>query len=101
MRYSLARDASPGKIETMTTKRTVQSESVSTGSAPSGTRKPRRTNSIHSSKPSAAVAPAEEPPVIDTEAIARLAYSLYEARGYIGGSAEEDWLRAERELMDR
>jgi len=47
------------------------------------------------------VAPAAEPVVIDTEAIARLAYSLYEARGYTGGSAEEDWLRAERELMNR
>jgi len=56
---------------------------------------------MHSSKPSAPAAPAAEPAVIDTEAIARLAYSLYEARGYTGGSAEEDWLRAERELMNR
>jgi hypothetical protein len=30
--------------------------------------------------------------------IARLAYSYWEARGYAGGSSEEDWLRAEREL---
>ena len=30
--------------------------------------------------------------------IARLAYSYWEARGCEGGSAEEDWLRAEREL---
>jgi hypothetical protein len=35
---------------------------------------------------------------IDPEAIARLAYSYWEARGYAGGSAEEDWLRAEQEL---
>jgi hypothetical protein len=30
--------------------------------------------------------------------IARLAYSYWEARGPNGGSALEDWLRAEREL---
>jgi len=30
--------------------------------------------------------------------IARLAYSYWEARGYRGGSSEEDWLRAQREL---
>ena len=30
--------------------------------------------------------------------IARLAYFYWEARGYTGGSSEEDWLRAELEL---
>ncbi len=30
--------------------------------------------------------------------IAFLAYSYWEARGYQGGSPEEDWLRAERAL---
>lgn len=30
--------------------------------------------------------------------IARLAYSYWEARGYQGGSQEEDWLHAEEEL---
>ena len=30
--------------------------------------------------------------------IARLAHSYWEARGCQGGSSEEDWLRAEREL---
>jgi len=30
--------------------------------------------------------------------IAQLAYSYWEARGYQGGSSEEDWLRAEQEL---
>jgi hypothetical protein len=33
--------------------------------------------------------------------IAELAYSYWEARGRQGGSAEEDWLRAERELTGR
>ena len=32
------------------------------------------------------------------EEIARLAYLYWEARGYQGGSPEEDWLRAENEL---
>jgi hypothetical protein len=37
-------------------------------------------------------------PVIDRETIALLAYSYWEARGFLGGSPEEDWLKAEREL---
>jgi Protein of unknown function (DUF2934) len=34
----------------------------------------------------------------DPEAVARLAYSYWLERGGAGGSSEEDWLRAEREL---
>ncbi|MCC7497268.1 MAG: DUF2934 domain-containing protein [Bryobacterales bacterium] len=33
--------------------------------------------------------------------VARLAYQYWETRGRQGGSAEEDWLRAERELFNR
>jgi len=33
--------------------------------------------------------------------IARLAYLLWEARGGNGGSAEEDWYRAEQQIMAR
>jgi len=33
--------------------------------------------------------------------IARLAYSLWESRGGVGGSPEEDWLRAEQEILTR
>jgi hypothetical protein len=33
--------------------------------------------------------------------IARLAYFLWEARGENGGSPEEDWLRAEQEILAR
>ncbi|MBZ5576886.1 MAG: DUF2934 domain-containing protein [Acidobacteriia bacterium] len=36
----------------------------------------------------------------DASEIARLAYSYWEARGCQGGSAEEDWLRAENELAE-
>ncbi len=38
---------------------------------------------------------------VPCEEIACLAYSYWEARGRQGGSAEEDWLRAEQELRNR
>jgi hypothetical protein len=38
---------------------------------------------------------------LSAEQIAALAYSYWEARGYQGGSSEEDWFRAERELRER
>lgn len=34
------------------------------------------------------------------EAIALRAYQLWQARGCQGGSAEQDWLQAERELLE-
>ena len=37
----------------------------------------------------------------DREEIARLAYFLWEARGGEGGTAEEDWVRAEEEHRAR
>lgn len=36
-----------------------------------------------------------------TEDIARLAYSIWEARGRQAGSPEEDWFRAEQELIEQ
>jgi hypothetical protein len=39
--------------------------------------------------------------VPSTEDIAKLAYALWEARGGNGGSAEEDWYRAEQEIRTR
>lgn len=35
------------------------------------------------------------------EAIAKIAYGYWEARGCQGGSAHEDWLRAEQEYRQR
>jgi hypothetical protein len=43
----------------------------------------------------------DRPVVRPREAIARLAHSYWEARGCQGGSAEEDWYRAEKEWDDR
>ncbi len=39
--------------------------------------------------------------VVSENEIAELAYSYWEARGYAGGSPEEDWLRAENEIRGR
>ena len=41
------------------------------------------------------------PAGLDPGEIARLAYSYWEARGGQGGSSEEDWRKAERELRER
>ena len=46
--------------------------------------------------PASAATTAASGPTLDE--IAQLAYSYWEARGYQGGSSEEDWLRAEEEL---
>ena len=56
-----------------------------------------RTHSPAAPEVATAVAPAPtaQPP---REAVARLAYTYWEARGYQGGSPEEDWNRAEHEL---
>lgn len=43
--------------------------------------------------------PQKAPLAVTREEIAKLAYSYWVARGYKGGSPEEDWLRAERELQ--
>ena len=42
--------------------------------------------------------PAAPPRIITHQQIAELAHSYWISRGYVHGSAEEDWLRAEREL---
>jgi len=53
------------------------------------------------------IAAAEEKPVLAVPApishadIASLAYSYWAERGYQGGSAEEDWFRAQKHLSSR
>jgi hypothetical protein len=80
----------------MTRKRVSEKEIVVSAPAPvrhktATPRRPRRS--------AADPAPAATPAAPAAEQIAHLAYSYWEARGYQGGSPEEDWLRAERELL--
>jgi hypothetical protein len=78
------------------TKRNTKSES-STAS----TLRPKRASATHSHKSSAGAPGIAETVSVDQDAIARLAYSYWEARGFGDGSPEEDWFRAERELLSR
>jgi hypothetical protein len=57
-------------------------------------------NTVVESTPRVEVKPASESPkeVIGREEIAKLAYFYWVERGCAHGAAEEDWLRAEREL---
>ena len=45
--------------------------------------------------------PDSKGPVSSQERIALLAYTYWEQRGCCGGSPEEDWLRAEREILEQ
>ena len=47
--------------------------------------------------PESASEPVATP--VSSEAIAKLAYSYWEQRGYQGGNPHEDWVRAEQELL--
>ena len=75
------------------------------GSSRSATVVPRRRTVRPKSSESVVVTAVSEenvpaPGVVQAE-IARLAYFLWEARGGNGGSAEEDWYRAEQQIMAR
>ena len=96
----------------MSKKRTNASEpTLSSGAAPARTRKhaPAKHTSAAAAESSPSIVPAATPAtqaetiasdsVVTSDAIAKLAYSYWEARGYEGGSPEEDWLHAERELL--
>jgi hypothetical protein len=89
-----------------------------TSAPPARSTKPgtSRVTSVKHSKPQGVEAPVEEiaaPVAVDavqpvavarpsadpTEAIAKIAYGYWEARGYTDGSADEDWIRAETEYL--
>jgi len=58
-------------------------------------------NDINALAAAVAVTASSNPVVAGSptfDEIAKLAYSYWQARGYQGGSQEEDWLRAEQEL---
>lgn len=52
-------------------------------------------------EPLNAMAAASKPREVTHEEVAKLAYSYWIARGYGQGGAEQDWLRAERELNSK
>jgi hypothetical protein len=58
------------------------------------------TNGTNHAPPASGSAPITEKGNVDPlhESVAKLAYAAWEARGRQGGSAEEDWLRAEAEI---
>ena len=62
---------------------------------------PRVTAAKHSKSVSTEPATAQAGTENDTEVIAKIAYSYWESRGGHGGSALEDWVRAEREYLNR
>ena len=62
---------------------------------------PRVTAAKHSKSVSAESTTAQTGTDNATEIIAKIAYSYWESRGGHGGSALEDWVRAEREYVER
>ena len=104
----------------MPTKRTSENELVSTAGAAAAVaarRKPaitsRKQRTVSQAEPAAILsAPRQGKPskapvaaAVSTEPtfdqIARLAYTMWEARGCQGGSPEEDWHAAEQQLRAR
>jgi hypothetical protein len=105
----------------MTKKRTAENEIVMTsGAAAAQPRRktPARARAKRTAEPPSTLAAGSEaadeqtaaqPVVVGAVAvaavspdqIAKLAYLYWEARGCQGGAPEEDWLRAERELLAR
>jgi Protein of unknown function (DUF2934) len=82
----------------MTSKRTNKTDTLSAGGT---VRHSRTSGATHSRKQGAVAASSSETESVDldSEAIARLAYTYWEARGGIGGTPEDDWFRAEHELV--
>ncbi len=77
----------------------------STGVGPASIRR-KVTRNLRPVAPEDPPAPAASPeisipPQPTYEEVAKLAYSYWEARGYQGGTPEEDWLRAEEEIRAR
>ena len=86
----------------MPNKRVSEKDIVVSAAVPAR-HKPATTKRVKRADPFVGSEPSVTQPVTDAptqEQIACLAYSYWVERGYQGGSPEEDWLRAERELAD-
>jgi hypothetical protein len=81
------------------------------GAAPARVEKPKANSTVtrtttkharaHVSVPAEATPEPVTAAAIDREEVATQAYLYWEARGFQGGSAEEDWVRAEQEVKSR
>lgn len=60
-----------------------------------------RETTVEPANPAPNPAPEPKAAIPSHDVIARLAYSYWLERGDADGSAEEDWLRAERELREK
>ena len=59
------------------------------------------TESVSMETASIETAAVQASPEHSEEAVAKIAYSFWESRGYQGGSPLEDWVRAEHEYQQR
>jgi hypothetical protein len=104
-------------VQSFMPKKQPIAKATATSAAPARSATPRttRVTSVKHSKPQGVEAPVEEiaapvaavPQVVaiaqpsgtPREAIAKIAYRYWEARGCTGGSPDEDWVRAEAEYL--
>jgi hypothetical protein len=93
------------RVSSMAKKQAIGNETAASA-APARTAKPRtpRVKAAQHSKAISAEPTIAPVPAVTTgnphDAIALIAYRLWESRGYEHGSALEDWVRAEREYSE-
>ncbi|MGA2714104.1 MAG: DUF2934 domain-containing protein [Bryobacteraceae bacterium] len=82
-------------------KETAAAAAPATSARAAKPKTPRVKAAQHSKSVSTEPVSVQSSPDNAEEAIARMAYSYWESRGYQGGSALEDWVRAEHEYRHR
>jgi len=87
--------ASEAKPKSRTLKSSTPKKSETSGSA-----SPKHHHKV-SLSPVPEIRPTESKPNATHDDIARLAYSLWAARGYTVGSPEADWFTAEQQLIQQ
>lgn len=89
----------------MARKQNSDHELVASGAAPARrrlskhNRTPVRTNQAPPAQSVPETTDQQTAPQPTREQVAQLAYSYWEARGFQGGRPEDDWIRAEQELL--
>ena len=81
----------------------IKAEDAASTSAPEQSAAPQK-NSVDSSESGAQESPQNNSEILSSaisikERVALLAYCYWQERGCQGGSPEEDWFRAEREIL--